>query len=73
MGALPSVPVSGAGPGPWGALPPMPPVVRSLATPSDLKVASSFAGSFEVAPASTLPCALWASQCVAGSVVVSTC
>ncbi|CAE6924906.1 unnamed protein product [Symbiodinium natans] len=27
MGALPSVPVSGAGPGPWGALPPMPPVV----------------------------------------------
>eukprot|EP00438_Fugacium_kawagutii_P019439 Skav202637 [mRNA] locus=scaffold1942:36856:38901:- [translate_table: standard] len=28
MGALPSVPVSGAGPGPWGSLPPMPPVVR---------------------------------------------
>ncbi|CAE7638468.1 unnamed protein product [Symbiodinium pilosum] len=27
MGALPPVPVSGAGPGPWGALPPMPPVV----------------------------------------------
>eukprot|EP00439_Symbiodinium_sp_Y106_P046041 s106_g5.t2 len=41
MGALPPVPVSGAGPGPWGALPPMPPVV---------------------APASTLSCALWASQ-----------
>eukprot|EP00434_Breviolum_minutum_P031873 symbB.v1.2.028188.t1/scaffold2964.1/size66406/6 len=27
MGALPSVPVSGAGPGPWGSPPPMPPVV----------------------------------------------
>jgi len=27
MGALPSVPVSGAGPGPWGTIPPMPPVV----------------------------------------------
>ena len=27
MGALPPVPVSGAGPGRWGSLPPMPPVV----------------------------------------------
>ena len=27
MGALPAVPVSGAGPGPWGTIPPMPPVV----------------------------------------------
>ena len=32
MGALPPVPVSGAGPGPWGDLPPMPPVVRSSAS-----------------------------------------
>ena len=30
MGALPSVPVSGAGPGPWGSPPPMPPVVGQL-------------------------------------------
>ena len=30
MGALPSVPVSGAGPGPWGTVPPMPPVVWVL-------------------------------------------
>eukprot|EP00913_Durusdinium_trenchii_P014124 g13257.t1 len=33
MGALPPVPVSGAGPGPWGTPPPLPPVVAPACCP----------------------------------------